>query len=32
MPPPPAPALNDYESAVVNKWLKNLDAAGAPLP
>jgi hypothetical protein len=32
MPPPPAPALNDYESAVVNKWLMNLDANGAPLP
>jgi hypothetical protein len=32
MPPPPAPALNDYESAVVNRWLTNLDANGAPLP
>jgi hypothetical protein len=32
MPPPPAPALNDYESAVVNRWLMNLDANGAPLP
>ena len=32
MPPAPAPALNDYESAVVNKWLTNLDASGAPLP
>ena len=32
MPPAPADALNDYESAVINKWLKNLDANGAPLP
>ena len=32
MPPAPADPLNDYESAVVNKWLKNLDANGAPLP
>jgi hypothetical protein len=32
MPPAPAPALNDYESAVVNRWLTNLDANGAPLP
>jgi len=32
MPPLPAPALNDYESAVVNKWMNNLDANGAPLP
>ena len=32
MPPPPADPLNDYESAVINKWLKNLDANGAPLP
>ena len=32
MPPPPADALNDYESAVVNRWLNNLGADGAPLP
>jgi hypothetical protein len=32
MPPPPADALNDYESAVINRWLTNLDANGAPLP
>jgi hypothetical protein len=32
MPPPPADALNDYESAVINKWLKTLGADGAPLP
>jgi len=32
MPPPPAPALNDYESAVINRWLTNLDPSGAPLP
>ena len=31
MPPPPAPALNDWEWEVVNKWLTNLDANGAPL-
>jgi hypothetical protein len=32
MPPPPADALNDYESAVINKWVNNLGANGAPLP
>ena len=32
MPPLPADALNDYESAVVNKWLTNLDANSTPLP
>ena len=31
MPPLPAPALNDYESAVVNKWMNNLGAGGAPI-
>jgi len=32
MPPPPAPPLNDWEYEVVNKWMTNLDANGAPLP
>ena len=30
MPPPPAQELNDYEFAVVNKWMTTLDANGLP--
>ena len=32
MPPLPADRLSDYEWGVLNRWMTNLDANGAPLP